>query len=259
MAQSAIEKRLEALVPRRDTLSEAMRYALLGPGKRIRPLLVLATAETFGIECAVALDPACAIEMVHAYSLAHDDLPCMDDDEIRRGRPTLHRVYPEGIALLAGDALLTEAFGVLTRAEGLSWEIKGRLIACLSNRAGKEGMAGGQAIDLLSTQPISSEVLFQMHQKKTGDLLSCCFEFGSILSGCNRSIEEEMRSLGLSLGLAYQIRDDLEDGDLERDFGRALLEQSLAEIEEKLALLPGGAPLIKDLLTPLFSLHNAKN
>jgi geranylgeranyl pyrophosphate synthase len=259
MTKEWINERLSALVPEKDSLSEAMRYTLLAPGKRIRPLLVVAAAATFDVKEEVALDPACAIEMIHAYSLIHDDLPCMDDDDLRRGRPTLHRVFPEAIALLAGDALLTEAFRVIGEAPGISGEIKNRLIICLASRAGKEGMAGGQAIDMLSsTTPaglsISPALLLSMIGQKTGDLFSASLEFGAILGERD---PQPMRALGLDLGLAFQIRDDLEDGDgsvsiLGIDAAKALLQDYLIKIEEGLAELPRGAPQVLSLLRALF-------
>ena len=237
-----IDERLERLVPGTDPLSEAMRYALLGPGKRIRPQLTLAATLSFGGTFEEALDPACAIEMIHAYSLVHDDLPCMDDDDERRGRPTLHRVFGEAIALLAGDALLTEAFGVLARAP-LSPTLRIQLIDCLSQRSGKVGMALGQAIDLL--KPQNRPAILDMHRKKTGDLLSCSLEFGAILAAPEK--QTEMRRFGLHLGLAYQLRDDLEDQEslFNRKETEALMQESFRALKD----LP---PLIYELIEPLF-------
>lgn len=258
-----VEERLDQLVERTDLLSEAIRYALLGPGKRIRPLLVLASAETFGVDPVQALDPACAIEMVHAFSLIHDDLPCMDDDDYRRGRKSLHRAYPESIALLAGDALLSEAFLVLARSKA-DPEAKVRLIETLSARIGKDGMIGGQAFDMHPSGR-DLESLLKMESKKTGDLISCSLEFGAILANAEPGVLEEMRRIGLSLGLAYQIRDDLEDAKQKSDENkptpllflgergaRQLLKDSLFSLKSSLENLPlKGSPL-SALIAPLF-------
>lgn len=258
-----IEERLSRLIPQTDLLSEAIRYALLGPGKRIRPLLALASAETFGVAPPQALDPACAIEMIHAFSLIHDDLPCMDDDDYRRGRKSLHRAFPESIALLAGDALLSEAFLVLAKSN-VSPQTKVGLIETLGSRIGKAGMIGGQALDM---HPSGSDLehILEMQSKKTGDLFSCALEFGPILAGVEPSWREEMRQIGLHLGLAYQIRDDLEDSKQKSDEtkstpllllgeegARKLLENSLRAIEQKLKNLPSCAHPISKLLSPLF-------
>jgi geranylgeranyl diphosphate synthase type II len=259
-----INQRLDQLILQKGLLADAIRYALLGPGKRIRPLLVLASAETFGIDLKDALDAACAIEMVHTFSLIHDDLPCMDDDDFRRGRKAVHRAFPEPIALLAGDSLLSEAFLVLARSEA-SDRAKVLLIETLSQRVGKDGMTGGQSLDM-HPEGTSLENLLDMQKKKTGDLLSCSLEFGPILAGVEEKWQQEMRSIGQLLGLAYQIRDDLEDAAQMSDEkkptsfsllgGQAageLLEQCLEQIGIGLAQLPCKAPAISALLHPLFS------
>ncbi len=250
-----------------ETLVQAMRYALLGIGKRLRPILVLASAETLGIEHLDALDPACAIEMIHAYSLIHDDLPCMDNDDFRRGKPTLHRAFPEGIAVLAGDALLSEAFGVITQSKFLNDQQIVRLIALLAKRIGKEGMVGGQAIDILSEElEISRELLMEIDHKKTGDLFSCSLEFGAIIANASSEAQEHLHQVGLHLGLAYQIRDDLEDAEGEHsneprqtlttilgiEPTQKLLQQTFENIDRHLRSLPSGAPLIKGLIDSIF-------
>jgi len=258
--KTLIESRLEQLIPERGPLSEAIRYALLGPGKRFRPLLVLASAKTFGVPVNLALDPACALEMIHAFSLIHDDLPCMDNDDYRRGRPSLHRAFPEAIALLAGDALLSEAFLVLSRCKSTA---KAQLIETLATRIGTEGMIGGQVLDMA---PIgaSLEQILEMQRKKTGDLFSSALEFGPILAEQGGTFQEEMRQIGLHLGVAYQIQDDLDDAKqksdeskptllalLGKDEAYRLLEQSFAAIEKILKRLPEGAPALSILLTKL--------
>jgi len=204
-----IEKRLSELVPQTgETIFEAARYSLLSPGKRLRPLLTLAAAEDFGGDRFIALDPACALEMVHAYSLIHDDLPCMDDDDLRRGKPTLHKVYGEGMALLAGDYLLTRSFEVIADAEGLRSDQKIEMIKVLSQRAGAPGMIGGQAIDIASEgKEIDEGTLLAMHYGKTAALLTACLEVGCLAAGGERS--GQLQSIGLELGLAYQFQDDL--------------------------------------------------
>lgn len=257
----AIDQRLSELIPSKNLLSETIRYALLGPGKRLRPRLLLATAETFGVEPLLALDPACAIEMVHTFSLIHDDLPCMDNDDFRRGRKAAHRAFPEPIALLAGDSLLSEAFLVLARTN-LEPAVKLKLIEVLGLRVGKDGMADGQALDIHPEQS-SFESLLDIQKKKTGDLFSCSLEFGAILAGEPRLFE--MRSIGLHLGLAYQIRDDLEDASQFSDENKPtalsklgpaeahkLLGKCLQEIESTLIKLPRQGAPIASLLEPLF-------
>jgi len=204
-----IEARLRELIPSRDeTIFEAARYSLLSPGKRIRPLLTLATAATFGADPLVVLDPACAIEMIHTYSLIHDDLPCMDNDDLRRGKPTLHKIYGDAMALLAGDYLLTFAFEVLANTSSLGWEQKLQIIKTVAIRAGAPGMIGGQAIDLESEgKEIDEETLLQMHCGKTSALLTACLECGSLAAGYPPT--PLLQSIGLELGLAYQFQDDL--------------------------------------------------
>lgn len=204
-----IEKRLKELIPSRDeTIFEAARYSLLSPGKRLRPRLALAAASTFGADPLLVLDPACAIEMVHTYSLIHDDLPCMDNDDLRRGKPTLHKVYGEAIALLAGDYLLTYAFEVIANAQ-LPPDQKLQMIKVLSHRAGAPGMIGGQALDIESIgKEIDEETLLQMHYGKTAALITASLEIGRIAAGIECPFLE---SLGLELGLIYQLQDDLLD------------------------------------------------
>jgi geranylgeranyl diphosphate synthase type II len=210
MNAAIIDQRLDTLVPQGDALMAAVRYSLLAPGKRLRPLLVLTTVEMLGKDPAKALDPACAIEMIHTYSLIHDDLPCMDDDDLRRGLPTLHKVAGDAMALLAGDCLLTYAFEVLASAPHLEPEQRLALIHTLSSRAGAKGMLGGQAIDISSTGKIADEPrLIQMHLGKTGALLTACLEFGALIASAPNQIVRQLQKLGSDLGLAYQFLDDL--------------------------------------------------
>ncbi len=206
-----IESRLRELIPARDeTIFEAARYSLLSPGKRLRPLLTLAATATFGVDPLLALDPACAIEMVHTYSLIHDDLPCMDNDDLRRGKPTLHKVYGDAMALLAGDYLLTFAFEVISNAQPLGREQRLQMIKTLATRSGAPGLIGGQAIDIESGgKEIDEDTLLQMHYGKTAALLTACLEIGSLAAGYPST--PLLQSIGLELGLAYQFQDDLLD------------------------------------------------
>lgn len=246
-----IEERLRELAPDSgDTLSKAVNYALFGGGKRLRPRLVIAAAEALGQKPAVAIDPACAIEMIHTYSLIHDDLPSMDNDDFRRGRPAVHKAFPEGIAILAGDALLTEAFRVLSGACDLSGDQKIRLTATLALRAGKEGMAGGQAMDVLSAGlEISPDLLRQINQKKTGDLFGCSLEFGAIIANAGRRIENLLMRIGRQFGFAYQILDDLQDGQKDAQAAcRQLLKQTVDDVFDLLSQLPCDSGPIKSIL-----------
>ncbi len=206
-----IEQRLRTLLPSRDeTIFEAARYSLLSQGKRLRPLLTMATAGVFGADPLSVLDPACAIEMIHTYSLIHDDLPFMDNDDLRRGKPTLHKIYGEAMALLAGDYLLTFAFEVIAKAGILGREQRLQMIQTLAMRSGAPGMITGQAIDIESEgKEIDEDTLVQMHTGKTASLITACLECGSLAAGYPPS--QILQSIGLDLGLAYQFQDDLLD------------------------------------------------
>ncbi|MDO8430835.1 MAG: polyprenyl synthetase family protein [Candidatus Binatus sp.] len=195
-------------------LYEAMRYSLLAGGKRLRPVLVLASCEAVGGKIEAAMGLACAVEMIHTYSLIHDDLPCMDDDDFRRGRPTNHKVYGEAIATLAGDALLTDAFEVLVRKSPDSAEprIVLETIAELANAAGSAGMVGGQVIDLLGEGKSKTiDELEELHAKKTGALFLASVRGGARLGGANESQIESLDAYARALGLAFQVVDDLLD------------------------------------------------
>ena len=213
MYKAQIDRRLQELIPNlADSLYEAARYALFSPGKRLRPSLVLAVTTALGGDVTCAIDPACAIEMIHTYSLIHDDLPCMDDDDLRRGKPTLHKIFTEGMALLTGDYLLTYSFEVLAKSPSLSPEIKLQLIQILTHAAGSCGMVGGQAIDLSSVGlPIDEKELLQMHHGKTASLLIAALQFGAIISDAEPPILSLFEKMGANLGLAFQFLDDLLD------------------------------------------------
>lgn len=207
---------LETLVPTSSAphkmLYEAARYSLQTPGKRMRPLLTLATAQSIGGILEDALIPACVIELIHTYSLIHDDLPCMDNDDFRRGKPTLHKVYPEGIAVLAGDFLLTHAFGILAEIPILSAQQKLGLITSLARNAGGDGMIGGQILDLESEdKSIDLESLQRIHRMKTGNLMAAAIEFGAITAGASDEARKGLAQFGAEIGLAFQMIDDILD------------------------------------------------
>ncbi len=192
-------------------LAEAMRYSLLAGGKRIRPMLVLEFCRVSGGDVEAALPVACAIEMLHTYSLIHDDLPCMDNDELRRGRPTNHVVYGECTAVLAGDALQAEAFGTILRSP-LPAERRARCAEALADAVGLDGMCGGQYLDMLwEGKPLSEEELTEINSRKTGALLTAACRMGVAAAGGGEDLDEAAARYGAALGLAFQIRDDMLD------------------------------------------------
>jgi farnesyl diphosphate synthase len=197
-------------------LGAAMRYAVLDGGKRLRPLLVLATAEAVGdvISSPAALKAACAIELIHAYSLVHDDMPCMDNDVLRRGKPTVHVQFGQAQALLAGDALQTMAFEFLTPQDAsVSAAVQAACVGLLARASGYQGMAGGQAIDLASVgQRLTEDQLRQMHRLKTGALLLCSVQMGAAcVPGVPAPVQAALSRFGEALGLAFQVVDDVLD------------------------------------------------
>ncbi|WP_353238700.1 polyprenyl synthetase family protein [Limnohabitans sp.] len=197
-------------------LGQAMRYAVLDGGKRLRPLLVLATAEAVGDapNSPAALKAACAIELIHAYSLVHDDMPCMDNDVLRRGKPTVHVQFGEAQALLAGDALQTLAFEFLTPQDAsVSAAVQAACVGLLARASGYQGMAGGQAIDLASVgQRLTEDQLRQMHRLKTGALLLCSVQMGAAcVAGVPAPVQAALQRFGEALGLAFQVVDDVLD------------------------------------------------
>lgn len=197
-------------------LLSSMSYSLLAGGKRIRPVLLLATAESLGTDLEAVMPIAVAWELVHTYSLIHDDLPAMDDDDYRRGKPTNHKVYGEAMAILAGDALLTYAFQfMLTQGQrkGMAAEVLVSLCLELSRAAGPAGMVAGQVMDVFPRQdlPLTLEELKEMHLKKTGCLIASAIRAGGILGGASPRQLEQLSQFGKYLGLAFQIQDDLLD------------------------------------------------
>jgi geranylgeranyl diphosphate synthase type II len=212
-----LEFKLKELVPEKleapyNQLFKAARYALMSGGKRLRPLLALTTAEAFGISGEIALSAACALEMVHTYSLIHDDLPCMDDDDFRRGKPSLHKAFTEGHAVLAGDYLLTYAFEVVAKDSNLTAEQKVALINLLAKSSGGEGMIGGQVMDIEAEgQTISLDHLKHIHKHKTGAMITASIACGGIIADATPVQMKLLCEFGDDIGLAFQIIDDVID------------------------------------------------
>jgi geranylgeranyl diphosphate synthase, type II len=211
-----INNRLDKLVKSskdyHKDLFAAARYALLSKGKRLRALLVLETIASLSKDIKKGLDVACALEMVHTYSLIHDDLPCMDNDDFRRGKPTLHKKYNEWLAILTGDYLLTYSFEIIANAKLISDKQKTDLIKVLSYYSGSSGMLAGQIVDLeYENKKISSKILEFMHLKKTAALFIAAIELGSIIANANNSIRSKLKEFAKYLGLSFQFFDDIED------------------------------------------------
>ena len=209
-----VESALSAWVPADAPagLGAAMRYGVLDGGKRLRPLLVRAASEAVGGQAEAALRAAVAVELIHAYSLVHDDMPCMDNDVLRRGKPTVHVQFGEAGAMLAGDAMQALAFEVLTPAEGLAPALQARLCSLLARAAGHAGMAGGQAIDLASIgKPLAEACLRDMHRRKTGALLQASVLMGAATGPCPPAAWAALSDFGAVLGLAFQVVDDILD------------------------------------------------
>ena len=198
-----------ALVPR---LAESMEYSLMAGGKRLRPILVMAAADAVGARGTDFVQAACGIEMIHTYSLIHDDLPAMDNDDYRRGKLTNHKVFGEALAILAGDALLTQAFEVILRQQGVPAQVLLEVLREMSIAAGPNGMVGGQVIDMLSEgKRISMEELRKMHMGKTGALFRVAIRSGAILGGASEAQLAALTTYADCFGLAFQITDDILD------------------------------------------------
>jgi geranylgeranyl diphosphate synthase type II len=214
-----VEDALEEYVPTADGLTaklmEAMRYSLFAGGKRLRPILCMAGAETVGGVDESVLPVACALELIHTYSLIHDDLPLMDDDDLRRGKPTNHKVFGDAIALLAGDGLLTEAFSLMTSPSATQKIAPARLleaIGMISRAAGCEGMVGGQVVDMLwEGKQADFETVKFLHTHKTGALIQASVASGAVIAGAPETQIRSVLSYGLKIGLAFQISDDILD------------------------------------------------
>ena len=211
--EDQLEQRLAKHKGIEPRLTEAMRYSLLNGGKRMRPALAYLAAEFCGAPAASADSAACAIEVIHSYSLVHDDLPAMDDDELRRGKPTCHIAFDEATAILAGDALLTWAFEILSEPDDrLSPAQQLGMINALARAAGDRGMVDGQAFDLNSVgKALNLEQLKAMHAAKTGALINVSLELGARAAGASEKEQEALGEYGAALGLAFQIKDDLLD------------------------------------------------
>ena len=208
-----VERDLAARFPPvRTRLRQAIRYSLLAGGKRIRPILALAAGEVAGAPARLVLPFASALEMIHTYSLVHDDLPAMDDDDVRRGRPTSHKVFGDGLAILVGDALLTEAFQAMARARGVPAERVVRIVAEVAAAVGEGGMVGGQALDLASSgRPSTLARVQEIHRWKTGALLRVAVRTGALVAGASGTVLRRLTEYGERLGLAFQIADDVLD------------------------------------------------
>lgn len=211
-----VQKRMDELLPHEFTdsrLVEAMRYSAMSEGKRIRPFLVIASAQIFGISPLATLNAAVAMEFIHVYSLIHDDLPAMDNDDVRRGVPTCHKKFNDATAILAGDALLTYAFEILVDPEtSHDASVRCELVKTVAKAAGFKGMAGGQMIDLeKADQQISKEELAKLQRLKTGELFMAAAEIGAILGHAGVNERRALRSYAHDLGLAFQIKDDILD------------------------------------------------
>ena len=227
--QREVDSVFDAFLPvpkdTRARLVEAMRYAAIGGGKRDRPLLLTATAEMFGVNRASALRASCAVEAIHVYSLIHDDLPCMDDDDLRHGKPTLHRAFDEATAVLAGDSLHVLAFEILSdEATSSDPFTRAELVATLAGASGMNGMAGGQMMDMEAEKAeYDLHSITRLQQLKTGALLSAAVEMGAVLGKLPTEGRTHLRAYSRDIGLAFQIADDLLDvsGD-EAKAGKAL-------------------------------------
>ena len=210
-----VDAELEVQLPASAaTLAVAMRYAALGPGKRVRPALMFAIAEAIDLDAESVAAPAAAVEMVHAFSLVHDDLPALDDDELRRGRETVHVAFDEATAVLVGDALLSRAFGLLAELpRGVSTSRRCCAVAALARAVGEDGMIGGQMLDLESSDGSerSLSTLDRIHRGKTGALMRLCAELPVIYAGVDKQAAEQLARTGEAIGLLFQIRDDLLD------------------------------------------------
>lgn len=227
--QREVDILFDALLPvppdSRAPLVEAMRYAAIGGGKRVRPLLLVSTAELFGVDRDRALRAACAVEAIHVYSLIHDDLPCMDDDDLRHGKATVHRQFDEATAVLAGDSLHALAFEILADPETSADPfIRAELVSTLGRASGKDGMAGGQMMDMMAEgEDYDLHTVTRLQQLKTGALLAAAVEMGAIMGHVPPEGRLHLRNYARDIGLAFQIADDLLDheGD-EAKAGKAL-------------------------------------
>ena len=211
---AALEPLFVAPSPELARLYEAMRYSVMNGGKRVRPLLAYAACEALGVDAAQANGAACAVELIHAYSLVHDDMPAMDDDDLRRGQPTTHKAFDEACAILAGDGLLTFAFELLggEATATIDAATRVRVIAAIARAAGPLGMVGGQSLDMLfEGQQVGYDVLRSIHRSKTGAMITAAVQCGGLVAGADPDQEAALCAYGDNIGLAFQIVDDLLD------------------------------------------------
>ena len=216
-----VNQKLRSVLPAQtpSLLCEALQYSLFAGGKRVRPFLVLAMGDALRVAPEKLVDCAAAVECIHTYSLIHDDLPAMDDDDLRRGKPTCHIQFDEATAILAGDALQTLAFEIIAGSVALTDAEKVQVTLSLSRASGLAGMCGGQSIDLLQTgKSITQDKLEQMHRMKTGALIDCCIEIACTLAQLEAKNTELLRSFSRAVGLGFQVKDDILDieGDTEQ-------------------------------------------
>lgn len=217
--QAVVDEALKHSMPEPEKpsgiLFEAMNYSVFAGGKRLRPILCIASSEAVGGMEKDVLPVACALEMIHTYSLIHDDLPAMDDDDMRRGKPTSHKVYGEAMAVLAGDALLTEAFnlvGSLYLNEGMDGNVIGEIVSIIASAAGPLGMVGGQAVDILMAgKDADTSVIDFIHARKTGALIFASVRSGAVIGGAEKKQLESLDRYGRKIGLAFQVSDDILD------------------------------------------------
>ncbi|MFE8072753.1 (2E,6E)-farnesyl diphosphate synthase [Marinobacteraceae bacterium S3BR75-40.1] len=249
----ALERLFERLPVADERLHEAMRYSVLGGGKRLRAALVLATAEAFGADDGQAEAPASAVELIHAYSLIHDDLPAMDDDDLRRGQPTCHIAFGEAPAILAGDALQALAFELLTEAPGVAAPQRLAMVRELSRASGADGMVGGQMLDLAAAgQAFTREHLERIHRKKTGALIEASLILGALSAPVSQETDlTALRRFGRLIGLAFQVQDDILDVEASTE---VLGKQQGADAERGKATYPAlmGLEAARDYLGTLF-------
>ncbi|MBM3881679.1 MAG: polyprenyl synthetase family protein [Verrucomicrobia bacterium] len=212
LVNRALDRFLPRAAAKPTTIHQAMRYSLFAGGKRLRPALCLAAAEACGGDCREALPLACAVECIHTYSLIHDDLPAMDNDDFRRGKPTNHKVFGEGIAVLAGDALLTQAFEIAAQCRGWPRHSHQAVVLELARASGSRQLVGGQVADLEAEgRRVAVPQLRYIHERKTSALLSCCTRLGGMSANCTARQLEALTAFGYHVGLAFQVIDDILD------------------------------------------------
>lgn len=227
-----IEIELERLIPTLDvpyhSIFDSARYSVLAGGKRLRPVLALATCEMLGGNLEHTLVPACCLELIHTSSLIHDDLPCMDDDDFRRGKPSLHKKFGESQAVLTGDYLLGYSFELLAQAPYLTSDQRIKLISTLAQRSGAHGLIGGQVLDLLyERQKVSLDQLYQLHFLKTASLITASVEFGGIIANATQAEMQVIQQFAMDIGLVFQITDDILDANDSQSASSDLLKEKM--------------------------------